>query len=171
MKKLFFRLKESLLFVIDWYRLFRDRRLAEGGIWTIIRVAIPCLFSTLIVALILCNIYGTICLNQIKERPDYADSSFHPDNVFDAAYYLLFTNGGQNLFDENESHLLSALLTTTGIVLIAFLTSALTSRSERKAQRYINGESYYRMRKHIIIIGSSDYIYSIIAEKSGENNE
>ena len=170
MKKLFFRLKESLLFAIDWYRLFRDRRLAEGGIWTIIRVAILCLFSTLVVALILCNIYGTICLNQLKEYLDYADGSFHPDNVFDAAYYLLFTNGGQNLFDENGSHLLSALLTTTGIVLIAFLTSALTSRSERKAQRYIDGESYYRMRKHIIIIGSSDYIYSIIAEKSGDNN-
>ena len=164
-------MRECFLFCIDQYRLFRDRRLAEGGIWTILRVFIPCILSTLIVALILCQIFGTICLNKISNLPDYANNAFHPDNVFDAAYYLLFTNGGQNLFGDKVGHFLSAGLTTVGIVLIAFLTSAMTSRSERKAQRYIDGESHYRMRKHIVIIGASDYIYSIIAEKSGEQQK
>ena len=171
MKRLFIQLRECFLFCIDQYRLFRDRRLAEGGIWTILRVFIPCILSTLIVALILCQIFGTICMNRISNLSDYANNAFHPDNVFDAAYYLLFTNGGQNLFGDEVGHFLSACLTTVGIVLIAFLTSAMTSRSERKAQRYIDGESHYRMRKHIVIIGASDYIYSIIAEKSGEQQK
>ena len=169
MKKNILVVRDFILYNWDQFRLRRDRRLAEGGMWSLLRVIIPCIVSTLIVGLILCHVYGSICMYKLEKMPDYANSSFHPKNVFDAAYYLLFTNGGQNLYD-NGGHLLGATITTLGIVLIAFLTSALTSRSERKAQRFIDGESWYRMKNHIVIFGASDFLYSIIAEKTGKND-
>ena len=96
--------------------------------------------------------------------PDYAQGSFKPKNIIDAAYYLLITNGGQNFFE--GSHLWGALITSVGIFLIAFLTSALTSLMERRSERYLSGESVYRMKNHIVIFGASDYLYSIIREKT-----
>ena len=164
MKRLFSSLWDALVYWRDQLRLSRDRRLSEGGIWPLLRVFIYCLFATILVGLgLLVFKYHTYCLS--ANAPEYANGNFQPDNVFDAAYYLMFTNGGQNLY-AGGSHFWGAVITTLGVFLIAFLTSALTSRSERRVQRFIDGESWYKLRGHIVVFGASDYLYSIISEKT-----
>lgn len=149
---------------IDSFRLLRDRHLSHGGFWTL---WILTFFGLLIMACVVAGLwfyYGGYCFYGGIETPDYANASFKPKNILDAAYYLLITNGGQNFFE--GSHLWGAVITSVGILLIAFLTSALTSLMERRAERHLSGESVYRMKNHIVIFGASDYLYSIIREKT-----
>lgn len=146
-------------------RLAMDRRLAENDSKQLWRILLLCLACTGIVGIILFMIYGSVCIGALKIN--YSESPFVPDNVFEAAYYLLFANGGQDLYD--GSTILGLVFTTIGIVLIAFLTSAITNALERRSQRYLDGETDYLMGKHIVIFGASDYLYSIINEKSGIN--
>ena len=169
MKRLFSSLYDTLVYWHDQLRLRRDRRLSEGGLRPIFRVGFFCLISTIVVGLGLLWIYKSFCLVKYADSLDYANGGFHPVNVFDAAYYLLFTNGGQNLFT-GGGHFWGALITTIGIFLIAYLTSALTSKSERRIQRFIDGESWYRLREHIVVFGASDYLYSIINEKTKDGS-
>lgn len=144
-------------------RLTRDRLLSEGTWFQIIATGIFCLLATIIVGLFLIPVYGHFCLRNLSS-PNYGAIPFHPSNVFDAAYFLLFNNGGQNLFD--GWNIGGVVITSIGIVLIAVLTSAFTSRYQRRVQRYIDGESRYRLKDHIVIFGVSDYLYSIISEKT-----
>lgn len=149
---------------MDSFRLRRDRHLSQGGFWTL---WILTFFSLLIMACVVLGLwayYGGYRFFGGVETPDYAQLTFKPKNIIDAAYYLLITNGGQNLFE--GSHLWGAVITSVGIFLIAFLTSALTSLMERRAERYLSGESSYRLKNHIVIFGASDYLYSIIREKT-----
>lgn len=149
---------------LDSFRLHRDSLLSQGGIRTVGIVFFFGLLVTFLVALGLFLYYGNYFFLNATSTPDYAQGSFKPKNIIDAAYYLLITNGGQNFFE--GSHLWGALITSVGIFLIAFLTSALTSLMERRSERYLSGESVYRMKNHIVIFGASDYLYSIIREKT-----
>lgn len=81
-------------------------------------------------------------------------------NIFDGAFYALFTNGGQNLFPGN--HVLGAIGTVLGILVLALVTSALTNFIEKRAEGYLTGETAYRLKNHIVILGANDVIYSII---------
>lgn len=165
MKFLVNRVKHILCTPLRWkdsFRLRRDRNLSRGGIRTIGIVFFFSFFVTLLIAVAIFFYYGDGFIPANIKYPE--EDSFHPKNIFDAAYYLLITNGGQNLFD--GPHFLGAIITSVGIFLIAFLTSALTSLLERRSERYLSGESTYRMKNHIVIFGASDYLYSIIREKT-----
>jgi len=160
---------EYLAYVKDQQKLWYHRRLAEGGKWAYSGVIVLTVVAVLLVAVSLLFRYGAFCASQWNNVPDYMEGKFPPDNVLDAAGYLLFTNGGQNLFD--GAHWWGFFITCLGIVLVAFFTSKVTSRLERKAQRYLKGETWYRMRNHIVIFGVSDYLYSIIEEKTNTGDE
>ena len=153
----------------DSYRLGRDRLLSQGGIRTIGMVLFFSLFVTVLVVLGLFFYYGQYSFLNAIGTPDYAQGSFRPKNIIDAAYYLLITNGGQNFFE--GPHIWGAVITSVGVFLIAFLTSSLTSLMERRAERYLAGESWYRMKNHIVVFGASDYLYSIIREKTRGKKE
>lgn len=153
---------------LDSFRLHRDNLLSQGGIRTIGIVFFFGFFVTLLVSLGLFFYYGNYYFLNANSTPDYAQGSFKPKSIIDAAYYLLITNGGQNFFE--GAHLWGAAITSVGIILIAFLTSALTSLMERRAERYLCGESRYRMKNHIVVFGASDYLYSIIREKTKDKN-
>ena len=155
---------EYLAYVKDQIKLWYHRRLAEGGRWAYSGIIALTVVAVLLVAVTLLFRYGAFCASKWANVPNYMDGEFPPDNVLDAAGYLLFTNGGQNLFD--GAHWWGFAITCLGIVLVAFFTSKVTSRLERKAQRYLKGETWYRMRNHIVIFGVSDYLYSIIEEKT-----
>ena len=127
------------------------------------------LFVTVLVVLGLFFYYGQYSFLNAIGTPDYAQGSFRPKNIIDAAYYLLITNGGQNFFE--GPHIWGAVITSVGVFLIAFLTSSLTSLMERRAERYLAGESWYRMKNHIVVFGASDYLYSIIREKTRGKKE
>lgn len=151
-------------YIVDCIRLRYHRRLAEGGRWAYSGIIVLTLMTVLVVAVSLLFKYGAFCANQWQKVPDYMEGEYPPDNVLDAAGYLLFTNGGQNLFD--GAHWWGFVITCLGVLLVAFFTSKVTSRLERKAQRYLNGETWYRMRDHIVVFGVSDYLYSIIEQKT-----
>lgn len=139
-------------------RLDFVRTLAEGR-W--IHVFIPFVVVIILAAIALGVAYGGICL--VGKTSGYGGEPYKPSNIFDAAYYLLFTNGGQNLYD--GAHWLGIIITSVGVVFIAVLTSMITNAFERIGQRYLTGESSFLMNNHIVIIGTSDVIYSILKSK------
>lgn len=156
-----------LRYRIDKWRLHRDRHLAEGKWYQVLTIFGICLLATIVIGLLLIAVYGQICLQSLSNIE--FDSPYHPSNVFDAAYYLLFNNGGQNLY--GGWHIGGLAITTVGIILIALLTSAFTSWFERRAQRFIDGESRYRLKDHIVVFGASDFLYSIISEKTRKDRK
>lgn len=144
-------------------RLGFARILAEGKwsrFWLLLFSVIA---LTSITALTLGCAYGEFC---VMGKTGYGASPYEPDNIFDAAYYLLFNNGGQNLYDGNN--LLGIIITSIGIVFIAVLTSMITNAFERIGQNYLSGESTFLMKGHIVIIGTSDVIYSILSSKKNQ---
>ena len=93
---------------------------------------------------------------------------YEVNNIFDGAFYALFTNGGQNLYP--GSHILGAFVTVLGILVLAIVTSAITNFFEKRAEGYLTGETAYSLKDHIVILGANDVIYSIINQcyKSGK---
>ena len=91
-----------------------------------------------------------------------AEDAYAPSNVFDAAYFYLIGNGGQNLFPEN--HIVGIVLTLIGMALVAILTSSITNYLDKRAQGYLSGETAYKLKDHYVILGASDVAYSIISQ-------
>jgi len=149
---------DSLRLFCSNCRLAVARMLAEGRRS---RFFAPILIGAVLtgfVALVLYAVYHSFCLTGISSG--YGADSYRPTDVFDAAYYLLFTNGGQNLYD--GGHWIGIAITSVGIVFLAILTSFITNAFERVAQEYLDGERTYLFKSHIVIIGASDVLYSII---------
>ena len=148
------------IFKVFWSncRLRFARTLAEGR-WS--RVMVPVVIALLLTAgtaLSLRYAYGKTSLSADDAR---YEGTYQPVDVFDAAYYLLFTNGGQNMYDK-DNHWLGIVITSLGIIFIAILTSMITNAFDRIGERYLAGESTYYMDGHIVIVGTSDVIYSIL---------
>ena len=140
-------------------RLRFARILAERKWSRFIWIALSVIVLISVTSLVLGYAYGGFCI-----KTEYGASPYKPDNIIDAAYYLLFTNGGQNLYDGSD-HWLGIIITTFGIVFIAVLTSMITNAFERISQNYLTGESTFLMEGHVVIIGTSDVIYSILSSK------
>ena len=159
MGNMFYTLK---LFFSNFHLLIA-RTLAEGRWSRFLMLFINFIILTLGTSIVLFFAYGGICLeeNVIK----YGDHPYEPVNVFDAAYYLLFTNGGQNLYI--GSHWVGIAITSFGILFIAVLTSMFTNYFERVGQNYLSGESTFLMKNHVVIIGTHDVLYSILNSKMG----
>lgn len=91
-------------------------------------------------------------------------SAFKPSNEFDAAYYYMLVNGGENKFP--GSHIAGGIITLLGIILVAILTSSITNFLDKRAKNYLNGESAYKFKDHIVVLGANDILYSIIEQKA-----
>ncbi len=139
-------------------RLSFCRSLAEGR-WY--RVVLPIIIFVVFTAIYLGSVYGGFCLSEKAIK--YGEDPYSPTNVFDAAFYLMFNNGGENMYE--GAHLVGILITSLGIVIIAILTSIITNAFDRIGQKFLSGESSFLMNDHIVIIGTSDVIYSILKSK------
>ena len=119
---------------------------------------IPLIFAVIVFAITFLIWFGLnkwcICISEM------ITGEYEVTNIFDGAFYALFTNGGQNLFPGN--HVLGAIGTVLGILVLALVTSALTNFIEKRAEGYLTGETAYRLKNHIVILGANDVIYSII---------
>jgi len=149
------------------FHLLIARTLADGKWSRFLLLFLNVIVLTLITACALFFAYGGLCL--AGKTKGYGGDVYWPSNVLDAAYYLLFTNGGQNLYDGN--HWIGIAITSLGILFIAVLTSMFTNFFERIGQNYLSGESTFLMKNHIVIIGTSDVLYSILKSKKQRNNE
>ena len=145
----------------NWLRI--DRWLAgKGGSQLVIpAIAAGIVFLFTCLVWLLCS---TLCRCFSYTIPD----GYTADNIFDGAFYTLFANGGQNLFP--GSHFLGAIITVLGILVLAVVTSAITNFFEKRAEGYLSGETAYKLKDHIVILGTADVIYSIINQcyKSGQ---
>ena len=140
-------------------KLWFDRTISSNGRpqW-----AIPLLsfaFSFLVFSLILLIVNKGWCL--VGNADFAATNSYKPQNVADAAFFHMFTNGGQNLF---KSHFWGAVITVVGLFVIAILTSSITNFFEQRAKQYLSGETSYYFKDHIVVFGSSDILYSILEQ-------
>ena len=159
MEDMFYTLK---LFLSNFHLLVA-RTLAEGRWSRFLMLFINFIILTLGTSIVLFFAYGGVCL--AESAIVYGDLPYEPVNVFDAAYYLLFTNGGQNLYVGN--HWVGIAITSLGIIFIAVLTSIITNYFERIGQNYLSGESTFLMKNHVVIIGTSDVLYSILNSQKG----
>lgn len=141
-----------------------DRGLAGKKGWQFLIPFMLAAVSFLAVSFIwyVCN--GRSCVVNEKISGEYKINS-----ILDGAFYLLFTNGGQNLYPYSN-HLWGALITVLGILILAVVTSSITNFFEKRAEGYLTGETAYHLKNHIVIMGASDVIYSIINQhyKSGQ---
>ena len=97
-----------------------------------------------------------------------ATDSYRPESVLDAAYFYLFGSGSQNMFP--HSHVVGFLMTTLGLLLMAILTSSFTNYLDKRARGYLSGDTAYRLKNHIVILGASDIAYSIIKQYAKGND-
>ena len=136
-----------------------DRGLAEKGFRSILYLAILSIVC-LVISIIIwgCSFCGCFYSHQAA-----AGNSYQFNGPLDGAFYSLFTSGGQNLFPGN--HAAGAFITVLGILIIALITSALTNLIEKRAEGYLTGETAYRLKDHIVILGANDIVYSIINQK------
>lgn len=143
-----------------WTRLelWFDRTISSNGIRQWIIPALSFGISLIVFSIILLIVNRGWCL--LGDTYD-ATSSFEPENVLDAAFYHMFTNGGQNLF---SSHFWGAVITIVGVIVLAILTSSITNFFEQRAKQYLSGETSYYFNNHIVIFGTSDVLYSIIEQ-------
>lgn len=159
-----------MLYIIKLFlsniHLLIARTLAEGKWIRMFALFFSVVVLTLVASLILFFAYGGLCL--IGKTEGYGAKEFMPSNIFDAAFYLLFTNGGQNLYD--GSHWIGIAITSLGIIFIAILTSMFTNYFERIGQDYLSGESTFLMKGHVVIVGTSDVLYSILKSKAKNTN-
>lgn len=145
-------------------KLWFDRTISSNGLrqW-----AIPfysfCI-SVVVFSLILLVVNKGWCL--VGNASFDATGTFKPWNILDAAFYHMFTNGGQNLF---SSHLWGAIVTLVGMIVIAILTSSITNFFEQRAKQYLSGETSYYFKDHIVVFGASDMLYSIIEQLNGQD--
>ena len=139
------------------FKLWFDRTISNNGPrqWAI--PALSFCISIVIFALTLLLVNNGWCL--MENSAFKATDSYAPKNVLDAAFYHMFTNGGQNLY---HSHFWGAIITIVGLIVIAILTSSITNFFEQRAKQYLSGETNYYFKDHIVILGSSDVLYSII---------
>jgi hypothetical protein len=140
-----------------------DRTLASKGWKQILIPVVLSLTALVLVFIVFWPVYGFGFDRNIPGAKDI----FTPLNSIDAALYYIFFNNDQKVFP--GGHLGGYVITLLGILCVSFLTAACTNLLSKRASGYINGETAYRLRDHIVILGTNDVIYSIIAQKAGED--
>lgn len=145
-------------------KLWFDRTISSNGYRQLAIPALTFLISLLIFSLTLLVVNGGWCL--IGDNTFASTNSYEPHDVFDAAFYHLFTNGGQNLF---QFHFWGAVVTIVGLIVIAILTSSITNFFEQRAKQYLSGETSYYLKDHVVVFGANDMLYSIIEQLNGQD--
>ena len=144
-------------------KLWFDRTVASHGWGQWLIPVFGFVFSLLVVAVLWGFLYGWCYAGKTADKL-LPINGYVPSNPLDAAYFHMFTNGGENLFAGN--HAVGALLTTLGMVVVAILTSSITNFFDKRAHGYLSGENRYFLKDHIIVFGANDILYSILHQTS-----
>lgn len=131
-----------------WLRVTRS--LARGG------------GHEFVVFLLVCAVFwGLFCLAIVLSGVpvEYLDQgNFYADNVASGAFYHLFTSGGQNVLDLPGSWLISIF----GIFMVAALTSLFANFVSVIGQRYLEGKTHYRVKKHVAVFGYHEMLPGLL---------
>ena len=151
-------MKKTSISFWSWIRLTVHRALAMGGKPQFV-------FYGLIVLFVLAV---TTILFYVTCTYTWQISDYQTDNPFFAAFYHLFTNGGENKLG-NMSYA-GILVTVTGVVLVSILTSLFTNSFDKVAQRYLSGDTHYKVKRHVVVMGYHEMLPGLLQQlfASGE---
>ena len=129
-------------------------RWLNGGFWRI--------FLALGLAGLIYIIISTIVILVLKTKfTNGADS----ENQWWLVYYLFADAGNQMSYEwsDNIHRGIGMVVSTLGsIFLSGLLISTITNLFERKADKWRAGFSYYKLKNHIVIIGSDQMVYGLV---------
>ena len=143
-------IKKSTISCWSRLRLTIHRSLAKGGLFQF--------FFYLLLAFIICGIVA-ICFGSIPIY-ELSQQNYYPNNRLSAAVFHLLTNGGQNMLKSN----MGWLVTIIGIILVAIVTSLFTNFFDKLALKYINGETRYKLKNHIAVLGYHEMLPGLIKQ-------
>lgn len=145
--------KKSILCPWSWLKLCIQRSLAQGRWAPFLVYALFALAVCGVVALVF--LLADIPLWHLKEA-----GYNHPGSFFSAAFYHLFTNGGQNLLNLSWGWLVAVI----GIILVAIITSLFTNWVESVGQNYLAGEKHYAVKYHIAVFGYHEMLPGLLKQ-------
>ena len=150
-------MKPSQISPWSWVKLNIQRALAKGG-WR------QFVIYGVIVVLLLGALALTFELGVNKSGVDnYWEKAtpFESKNPFAAAFYHLFTSGGES---QMGSSYMGLVITIIGVIMVAILTSLFTNAFGKASLRYLRGESKYEVMHHIAIFGYQEMIPGLIKQ-------
>lgn len=144
-------MKKSTISPWSWIRLQAHRSIAKGGWYQFAFYAI--IVVALLGVLALCFSLTCKCLWAVK--------AYSTDNPIAAAFFHLFTNGGENKLGNLPY---GWLVTVIGVVMVAVLTSLFTNSFDKIAQRYLDGETHYKVKHHVAVFGYHEMLPGLLKQ-------
>lgn len=145
-------MKKSTISPWSWIKLQAHRALAKGGWYQFA-------FYAILVVLLL----GIISLGfSYAKECTWAIIDYQADGPVSAAFYHLFTNGGENKLGNMPD--IGWLITIIGVVLVAVLTSLFTNSFDKLAQRYLAGETHYKIKNHVAVFGYHEMLPGLLKQ-------
>lgn len=144
----------------SWLRLMAHRALAMGGKPQFVFYGLIVLFILAVTTVFFC-----LTCDNIWQINDY-----ETDNPFFAAFYHLFTNGGENKL--GNMPYLGIVITVIGVVLVSILTSLFTNSFDKWGQLYLSGDTHYDVRHHVVVMGYHEMLPGLLQQlfaSGGEN--
>ena len=145
--------KKSVLCPWSWLKLCIQRSLAQGK-WA------PFLVYALF-AMAVCGVVALVFRLACIPLCRLGESAYEqPGSLFSAAFYHLFTNGGQNLLNLSWGWLVAV----AGLILVAIITSLFTNWVESVGQNYLAGEKHYSVKNHIAVFGYHEMLPGLLKQ-------
>lgn len=151
-------MKKTSISFWSWIRLTVHRALAMGGKPQFVFYGLIVLFFLAVTTILFCF----TCTNT------WQIADYQTDDPFYAAFYHLFTNGGENKL--GNMPYLGILVTVTGVVLVSVLTSLFTNSFDKVGQSYLSGDKHYKVSHHVVIMGYHEMLPGLLQQlfASGE---
>lgn len=144
-------MKKSTISPWSWIKLQAHRSIAKGGWYQFASYAI--IVGVLLGVLALC--FSLSC-NYLWAVKDYS-----PKNPVSAAFFHLFTNGGENKLGNLP---FGWLVTVIGVIMVAILTSLFTNSFDKIGRRYLDGETHYSVKNHVAVFGYHEMLPGLLKQ-------
>ena len=149
---------ESSITPWSWCKLQVHRALAKGSLHQFAFYIIIVLILLGILSLCFSFTDKHVC----SSNHVWSIMSFQTDNPFSAAFYHLFTNGGDNKLGRMPN--IGWMVTVIGIVMVSVLTSLFTNSFDKTARRYLSGKTHYNVKNHVTIFGYHEMLPGLLKQ-------
>ena len=130
-----------------------------GGVWTKI---LAVFVLAVVIYAILTLIFANILSGDIKDLTEQNVATMSDWWL----YYYLFADPGNQMslhYTSFWARIVAMVISTFGsICLSGLLISTITNVFERRSERYKTGFSYYKLKDHIVIIGSDQMVHGLV---------
>lgn len=98
----------------------------------------------------------------------WAVKDYSPKNPVSAAFFHLFTNGGENKLGNLP---FGWLVTVIGVVMVAILTSLFTNSFDKIGRLYLDGETHYSVKNHVAVFGYHEMLPGLLKQLFSTEDE